>query len=282
MSLEAFRGGVAVITGAGSGIGEGLARTAARAGATVVLADVAPDRAEAVAADIRAGGGAAHALPVDTGDAASIERLAADVHARFGDVRLLVNNAGIETIGLAWELSAAAWERIVRINVLGPIHGVRAFAPRMLAAKRPAFIANVASVGAFGMMPVQNPYVMSKHAVLSFTEGLRLEMELVGAPVSVSVVTPGPVATRIFRDAAVAGEGAVHHQQLMQQMVGGGISGLEAGERILSGIARRDFWVSTHPEMTAGMAKQRADYLGALATPALNAATRALLEPPRK
>lgn len=279
MSLEAFRGGVAVITGAGSGIGEGMARTAAQAGATVVLADVARERAESAAAEIRAAGGAAHALHVDTADPASIERLAAEVHARFGDVRLLVNNAGIETIGLAWELSAEAWERIVRINVLGPIHGVRAFAPRMLAAKQRAFVANVASVGAFGMMPVQNPYVMSKHAVLSFTEGLRLEMEWVGAPISVSVVTPGPVATRIFRDAAVAGEGAAHHQHVMQQMVGGGISGREAGERILAGIARGDFWVSTHPEMTAAMAKQRADYLGALATPALNAGTRALLAP---
>ncbi len=279
MSLEAFRGGVAVITGAGSGIGEGMARTAARAGATVVLADLALDRAERVAAELRAAGGSAHALAVDTADARSIEQLAASVHARFGDVRLLVNNAGIETIGLAWELSAEAWERIVRINVLGPIHGVRAFAPRMLAAKQRAFIANVASVGAFGMMPVQNPYVMSKHAVLSFTEGLRMEMELVDAPISVSVITPGPVATRIFRDAAITGEGAAHHHHLMQQMVGAGMSGLEAGELILAGIARGDFWVSTHPEMTAGMAKQRAEHLAALATPVLTAGTRALLEP---
>ncbi len=279
MSLDAFRGGVAVITGAGSGIGEGMARSAAVAGATVVLADIALARAESVASEIRAAGGSAHALAVDTADARSIERLAGEVHARFGDVRLLVNNAGIETIGLAWELSAEAWERIVRINVLGPIHGVRAFAPRMLAAKQRAFIANVASVGAFGMMPVQNPYVMSKHAVLSFTEGLRMEMELVGAPISVSVVTPGPVNTRIFRDAAIGGEGAAHHQRLMQQMVGAGMTGLEAGERILAGIARGEFWVSTHPEMTAGMAKQRAEHLAALATPVLNAGTRALLEP---
>jgi short-subunit dehydrogenase len=130
-------------------------------------------------------------------------------------------------------------------------------------------------------MPVQNPYVMSKHAVLSFSEGLRLEMELVKAPISVSVVTPGPVATRIFRDAAVAGEGAAQHQQVMQDMVAAGISGLEAGQRILAGIARGDFWVSTHPEMTAAMAKQRAEYLAALATPGLNEGMRALLAPRR-
>ena len=279
MSLEAFRGGVAVITGAGSGIGEGLARTLGQVGASVVAADIALDRAERVAGEIRAAGGRAHALAVDTADPASIERLASEVHARFGDVRLLVNNAGIETIGLAWELSAAAWERIVRINVLGPIHGVRAFAPRMLAAGERAFLANVASVGAFGMMPVQNPYVMSKHAVLSFSEGLRLEMDLVKANVSVSVITPGPVATRIFRDAEVKGEGAAHHQGVMQNMVGSGISGLEAAQRILAGVARGDFWVSTHPEMTASMAKQRADHLATLATPTLTDGLRALLAP---
>jgi NAD(P)-dependent dehydrogenase (short-subunit alcohol dehydrogenase family) len=280
-SLDVFRGGVAVITGAGSGIGAGLAHTAAAAGATVVLADVAQDRAEAVAGEIRAAGGEAHALHVDTGDAASIERLADSVHARFGSVRLLVNNAGVETIGLAWELSAAAWERIVRINVLGPIHGVRAFVPRMIAAGERAFVANLASVGAFGMMPLQNPYVMSKHAVLSFTEGLRMEMELVGAPISVSVVTPGPVATRIFRDADVAGEGGAGHQHAMQQMVGAGISGLEAGHRILAGVAAGEFWVSTHPEMTAAMAKQRADHLATLSTPHLSPEARALLAPRR-
>ncbi|MBM4383628.1 MAG: SDR family NAD(P)-dependent oxidoreductase [Deltaproteobacteria bacterium] len=277
--LGVFRGGVAVITGAGSGIGEGMARTAAKAGATVVLADISLERAEKVAGEIRAAGGAAHALRVDTADASSVDALAREVHARFGDVRLLLNNAGIETIGLAWELSAAAWQRIVDINVLGPIHGVRAFAPRMLAAKQRAFIANTASVGAFGMMPAQNPYVMSKHAVLSFTEGLRMEMELVGAPVSVSVITPGPVATRIFRDGHIAGEGAAQHQLQMEAMVSAGISGLEAGERILRGIASGEFWVSTHPEMTLAMAKQRAEHLASLSTPVITPPLRALLGP---
>jgi hypothetical protein len=89
------------------------------------------------------------------------------------------------------------------------------------------------------------------------------------------------VATRIFRDAAVAGEGAAQHQQAMQAMVGAGISGLEAGQRILTGVARGEFWVSTHPEMTAAMARQRAEYLAALATPALTDPLRALLAPSR-
>lgn len=280
-SLEVFRGGVAVVTGAGSGMGAGMARTLGVVGATVVLAEIAADRAERVADEIRAARGVAHVIPTDTSDVASIERLAAQVIERFGAPRLLVNCAGIETIGLCWELSAAAWERIVKINVLGVIHGVRVFAPHMIKAGQRSFIANFASIGAFGIMPVQNPYVMSKHAVLSFTEGLRCEMELVNAPISVSVVTPGPVATRIFTDAQLAGEGAAHHQAQMEALIGAGMPAQEAADRILEGIAAGDFWVSTHPEVTREFAQNRAKHLQELSTPRINAQTRGLLEPPR-
>jgi NAD(P)-dependent dehydrogenase (short-subunit alcohol dehydrogenase family) len=279
---EVFRGGVAVITGAGSGIGEGLARTAAELGMQVVLADVAPERGERVAAEIRASGGAALALPVDVADPAALDRLAAAVHERLGDVRLLVNNAGIETLGLSWELPAEVWERSLRINVHGVIHGVRAFAPRMLAAGQPAYIANVASIGALGVMPIQTAYIVSKHAVLAFSECLRLEMELVRAPVSVSAVLPGPISTRIFDEAATGRDRAAieGHRKAMNAMIRGpgSITGKHAAERILAGVAAKQFFVSTHPELTAQMAKGRAEQLAALATPVLNEASRRLLE----
>ena len=277
--LEALRGGVAVITGAGSGIGEGLARAAAEAGMQVVLADVAVDRIERVASEIRASGGSAHPVPTDVGDAAALDRLAAHVHAQLGDVRLLANNAGIETLGYTWDLPAEVWERTLRINVLGVIHGVRAFAPRMLAAGKRAFIANTASIGALGMMAVQAPYIVSKHAVLSFSECLRLELEVKGSPISVSAVLPGPVATRIFQDAAIGRDSAsvANHRNAMQAMIGAGMTGREAADVILPQIAAGKFWVSTHPELTDQMAKQRAAYLAAQATPALTPYTRSLL-----
>ena len=277
--LEVLRGGVAVITGAGSGIGEGLARATAEAGMRVVLADVAADRIERVATEIRAGGGDAQPIPTDVSDPAALERLASEVHARLGDVRLLANNAGIETLGYTWDLPAEVWERTIRINVLGVIHGVRAFAPRMLAAGRPAFIANTASIGALGMMAVQTPYIVSKHAVLSFSECLRLEMEAKGAPISVSAVLPGPVATRIFADAALGRDPAsvAAHRKAMQDMVGSGLTGRQAADIILPEIAAGSFWVSTHPEITAEMAKQRAEYLATQATPGLTPGMRALL-----
>jgi len=278
---EAFRGGVAVITGAGSGIGEGLARTAAELGMRVALADIAVDRIERVAADIRAAGGEAITIPTDVADPTALDRLAATVHERLGDVRLLMNNAGIEILGLTWELPLEVWERAIRINVLGVIHGVRAFVPHMLAAGKPAFIGNLSSIGGLGMMAVQTPYILSKHAVLSFSECLRMEMDLVQAPISVSAVLPGPVATRIFDDAATARDPSKieFHRKAMQDMTHGpgSLSGKQAAEIILAGIAAKEFFVSTHPEITAQMAKQRAEHLATLSTPTLGEEARRML-----
>lgn len=277
---EAFAGGVAVITGAGSGIGEGLARCAATLGMKVVLADVAADRIERVAADIRAGGGTALPVPTDVTDRNAIERLADTSQNAFGDIRLLVNNAGIETIGYSWEIPADVWDKVLAINVSGVIHGVRSFAPRMLKSGKSAYIANVASVGALGMMPTQAPYMLSKHAVLSFTECLYLEMQLLKTPVHVSAVLPGLVATRIFEDApADRGSEFVERQrtQMKAMLANGGLTPIDAGKIILAGIAAKQFWVSTHPEVTAYMAAARADHLAGLKTPALAEEARKIL-----
>jgi NAD(P)-dependent dehydrogenase (short-subunit alcohol dehydrogenase family) len=276
-----FKGGVAVITGAGSGIGEGLARESAALGMKVVLADIAAERIGAVADTIRSAGGEALAIPTDVTEPEAIERLAALTHERYGDVRLLVNNAGIETLGFVWEIPAAAWERTLAININAVVHGVRAFAPRMLAAGKSAIIANTASIGGLGIMPIQTSYIMSKHAIIAFSECLRLEMQVKKAPVQISVILPGPVATRIFEDADSGSNPVVrHHRDIMRSMLRqDGISGHEAAQRILSQIESGNFWVSTHPEMTRDMASQRAAHLTALDAPEMNAHLKALLDP---
>lgn len=277
---ESFRGGVAVVTGAGSGIGEGIARRAAALGMRTVLADIASDRIEGVAADIRARGGEALAVQTDVSDSSALDRLADTVYDAYGEVTLLVNNAGIEMLGHVWEIPAATWDKALSINVLGVIHSVRAFAPRMIAAGKQAWIANLGSIGSFGMMPVQTPYIVSKHAVLAFTECLALEMELTGAPISVSVVLPGPVATRIFTDAPVGDNPTTvdKHRAIMAGMLEDyGLTPARAGEIILEGIARGDFWVPTHPEMAEQAAAQRAAYLTGDHRPTLAEEARAIL-----
>jgi short-subunit dehydrogenase len=276
---DAFGGGVAVITGAGSGIGEGLAHEAAALGMRVVLADIAVDRLEKVAAAIASAGGQVLVVPTDVTDPAALDRLAERAKAAFGDIRLLVNNAGIETVGFTWELSADRWEQTLNVNIHGVVHGVRAFAPGMLASVGPTYIANVASIGGLGTMPLQTSYILSKHAVIAFTECLHLEMQLQQNPVNVSVVLPGPVATRIFEDANAPSASAVAHRDVMQNMLNhGGLAPRAAARLILDGIAAKQFWVSTHPEITAHMAKQRAETLAALKPPALTEETRGLLK----
>ncbi len=274
-----FGGGVAVITGAASGIGEGLARHAAALGMKVVLADIAVERMEGVVAGIRAAGGEAMAVPTDVTDAAAIDRLAAITHETWGDVRLLMNNAGVETLGFVWEMSAATWDRTLAININAMVHGVRAFAPRMIAAGKPAFIANTSSIGGLSTMPVQTSYIMSKHAVLAFSECLSLEMQVKKAPIQVSAILPGPVATRIFEDSKPGTDPMVaHHREAMRAMLAeSGISGRAAAQRILRQVAAGEFWVSTHPEITAEFARQRAAHLSGLNKPQLAAETLALL-----
>ena len=283
MALEndVFGGGVAVITGAGSGIGAGLARRAAEVGMHVVVADIDEAAAAAVVGQIQDAGGNAEAMRVDVSQPAELDRLAQSVFAKHGSVRLLVNNAGIETLGFAWEIPVRTWERTLDVNLHGVIHGVRAFVPRMLASGEECWIGNLASVGSFGMMPTQSAYILSKHAIQSFSECLFLEMELKQAPIHVCSVIPGMIKTNIFSADLGGGEpeGAARHRTAMREMMAAYGMDLEEGCRVmLRGMAEKKFWVSSQPDMTRDIVQGRIDFLSNQADPAMNEQTRALVE----
>jgi len=273
-------GGVAVITGAAGGIGEGLAHVAADLGMRLVLADIAADRLHEVADQLAATGSEVLPVTTDVRDPAALDRLAHETYEHFGEVRLLINNAGIEALGYTWELSAEQWNRVIDINVLGVIHGVRAFAGRMVKAGKPAFIANVSSVGGLSMMPIQTPYILSKHAVLSFSECLYLEMQQAKALIRVSAVLPGAVATRIFDDAPGGSNprSVDNHRAAMKHVLSAhGMAPIDAARLIVDQIAEGRFWVSPHPEMMQESAERRAAHLAGLMTPALTAEGLSLL-----
>ena len=279
--FEVFSGGLAVITGAGAGIGSGLARRAAELEMTVIVADIAEPRAAAVVDEIRAKGGKAEAAVVDVSKPEELDRFAAMVNARFGDVRLLINNAGIETIGYTWEIPAARWEDTLNINLHGVVHGVRAFVPYMLKSGKPAWIGNLSSVGGFSMMPTQTAYILTKHAVQSFSECLYLEMALAKAPIHVSSIIPGMLKTSIFDAAAGTGEpeNASRHRTVMRELMQNHGMDLAAGCKIfLEKMAAGEFWVSSQPEMTEQVLAARIQFLQDQDRPALSAQARQLLD----
>ena len=278
---EKFAGGVAVITGAGAGIGSGFARRAGELGMTVVVTDINGAAAETVAQQIRDAGGKADAMVVDVSKPSELDRLADEVYAKYGSVRLLINNAGIETIGYTWEIPADRWEATLNINIHGIIHGVRAFVPKMLASGEECWIANLASIGAFGQMPTQTAYMLTKHAIQSFSECLYLEMELKGAPIHVSSIIPGMIKTSIFN--ADAGEGepaaAAGHRKAMHDMMANYGMDLTEGTRVmLEQVAANKFWVSSQPDMTEQTLAGRIQFLQTQANPQIADGARHLLE----
>src|SRR5262245_11848760 len=139
--MKELRGKVAVVTGAASGIGLALAEKLASEGSKLVLADIDRARLDEIANRL-----GAISVPTNVSRAADIEALAERAFETHGAVHLLVNNAGVGSGGFAWEQPLAEWERVVGINLWGPIHGCRVFVPRMLAQNAPAHIVNVASI----------------------------------------------------------------------------------------------------------------------------------------
>lgn len=197
--MKDFRGKCAVITGAGSGIGAALARRAAAEGMNVVLADIALGDAQAVADSLPD----AQTLVVrcDVSDEASVQALADAAWDRFGSVDLLCNNAGIVPGGrhrMVWEYTPADWQWSLGVNLYGVIHGIRAFVPRMIAAGTSAHIMNTASVAGFVSGSGSSCYGAAKHAVVRATEALYAGLKEIGAPIGVSMLCPGLVATRIY------------------------------------------------------------------------------------
>ena len=190
---------VAVVTGAASGIGRALADRFASEGMRVVLADVDQEGLESVGGELESRGASIFLRPTDVANADDVEDLAADAAAHFGDLHVVCNNAGIVSpYAAAWEKSAAEWERVVGVNLFGVIHGIRAFVPRLLEHGKDAHIVNTASAAGLISGPFSADYLVTKHAVISLSESLFLELRASDAAVGVTVLCPGFVNTRIL------------------------------------------------------------------------------------
>ena len=191
----------AVVTGAASGIGRALALAAGARGMHVAICDIAAAPLEETARLIRDAGGQAAATVVDVSDAAAVAAFAESTRAQLPPIALLFANAGVLRQGSVIDMSLADWRLLFDVNVLGVVGLLAAFVKPLIAAEEPAQIVITGSTGAMLSPPNLIAYCATKHALWPVAEGLRADLEAQGAPIGVSFLMPGAVATRIF-DAA--------------------------------------------------------------------------------
>lgn len=195
MELDAGR--VAVVTGAGSGIGLALANAFAASGCSVVLADVQADAVEAAAAEVGAHGVDTLTVVTDVSRAEQVEALAAATMERFGAVHVVCNNAGVGGAGDPWMGPIESWEWVMGVNFWGVVYGVRTFLPHIIASGG-GHIVNTASIAGIFPGMTAAPYDASKHAVVAISENLFTSLREGGIPVGVSCLCPGWVRTGII------------------------------------------------------------------------------------
>ena len=272
--MQTLRGRTAVITGAASGFGLELARLAAREGMQLALADVQGDALERAAQELREAGASVLAQRVDVARADALDALGAAVRERFGAPHLVFNNAGVGAGGLIWEHSAADWQWVLGVNLMGVVHGVRVFTPMMLAAAAAdaayeGHIVNTASMAGLLCPPLMGPYNVSKHAVVALSESLHQDLALVTAQVRASVLCPYFVPTGIHqserhRPAELPAAPPTHSQAVARAMtgkaVGGGkLSAAQVAQLVVDAVREQRFYIYSHPQALAGVRRRLED-----------------------
>ena len=278
MMIENLDGRVAVVTGAGSGIGRSLTLALARAGANVVAADIEPSALDATAALADPAGGDVVTVTTDVSDAASVDALADVAYDRFGAVHLLANNAGVFQGGLLWERTDAELEWVLGVNLWGILNGIRSFVPRMLAGDEPGHVVNTASMAGLVSLPFSGPYVISKFAAVAASESLALDLEAQGAPIGVSVLCPSLVATGIgtsgrnapaaLRDAPRPPDVEFVEQALVDSTTGDGMSPDAVATLVIDAVRTGQFYIGTKPSF-ADQVTQRTEAVLARRLPAM-------------
>ncbi|MFC5462892.1 SDR family oxidoreductase [Massilia niabensis] len=270
--MKDFNGKVVVITGAGSGLGREFAGVAAGLGMKLVIADVQADALERTTDELLAQGAEVLAMVCDVAKGAHVQELADAAIARFHGIHLVFNNAGVGSGGLVWESTEADWEWVLGVNLWGVIHGVRVFTRAMLecAKRHPGYeghIVNTASMAGLLNAPAMGVYNVSKHAVVSLSETLYHDLQLVKAPIGTSVLCPYFVPTGIChshrnRPEELKADTAPTASQMAAQALT--VKAVESGKVSASDVARMtfeairegQFYIFSHPQALGGVAER--------------------------
>jgi NAD(P)-dependent dehydrogenase (short-subunit alcohol dehydrogenase family) len=261
--MKDVTGRVAVVTGAASGIGRGMAESFVAAGMKVVLADVDAERLGEFARELEKSGAEVLAVKTDVSRQDQVDELARRALDAFGAVHVVCNNAGVAHGGVpTWQSTLHDWEWIVGVNLMGVVHGVRTFTPLLLE-QGEGHIVNTASMAGLISGAGNALYGVTKHAVVALSEALFNELAAQGAArVRVSVLCPGWINTQILQSSQRNQPEAVRHhlpqdrtspeaeirRKLVESMLASGLDPRRVGDLVLDAIRAERFWILTHPQ----------------------------------
>jgi NAD(P)-dependent dehydrogenase (short-subunit alcohol dehydrogenase family) len=267
--MKDFKGRTAVLTGAASGFGLEVARIAARRGMNVVMADVQKDALATAVAEIEGLGAQVLPFQCDVSKAEQVDAMARATVERFGAPHFVFNNAGVGGGGLMWEASLKDWEWVLGVNLMGVVHGVRAFTPLMLEAEKkdPAYeghIVNTASMAGLVCAPNMSTYNVSKHAVVALTETLYQDLALVSDRVTASLLVPYFVPTAIHesqrnRPGELQSDKPLTKSQLIGQansakaVTSGKVTAAQVAQFVFDAIEAKRFYIHSHPQAISGV-----------------------------
>ena len=256
--MNDFNNKVAVVTGAGSGIGRGIAEHAAKAGMSLVLADINEEGLNETLALVKACGVEAIARVTDVSSLDEVENLASQTYETFQNCHLLFNNAGVLGPAALSEVNRDMYDWLININLGGCFNGIHAFLPRMKASGLESHIIATCSTSGFIAYPMLSLYSASKFAIRGLMTSLRAELQMSKSSVGVSIVCPGEVTTNIVNstfeshEPAKAPSAEQMDPAAMLEVAAEDaqntfpISPAEAAEAIFAGIHKNEFYIFTH------------------------------------
>jgi len=246
--MKDLMGKVAVVTGAGSGIGKAIAHAAADHGMSVAVADINIANAQLVVDELYAKGVDAIAVDVDVSDIESVRRLRDAAISHFGAVHLLCNNAGVWVGAHMAEADIRDWRYLIDVNLYGVINGVNVFLPDMIA-QGTGHIVNTSSMGGLVSGPPEGLYCTTKFAIVGLSESLLLES--VESGVGVSVLCPGLVNTNLITSSSALRPSNLSHDKAHKVAapdVKSGLSPEEIGRRVLDAVLDDEFYIIPHSD----------------------------------